>query len=162
MAIKVGINGFGRIGRNFLRAAVDNKNIDFVAVNDITDAKTLAHLLKYDSTFGKFPGDVGIEGEALVVNGKKIKVFSERDPGALPWKDLGVSVVIEGTGIFRDRAGAGKHLSGGAKKVIITAPAKDPDNTIVMGVNQNTYDPVRSQAPPPDFRSHRRSHRSLS
>lgn len=141
MAIKVGINGFGRIGRNVLRAALDNKNIDFVAVNDITNAKTLAHLLKYDSTFGKFLGEVKVEDDALVVNGKRIKVFAERDPAALPWKDLEVELVIEGTGIFRDRAGAGKHLAGGAKKVIITAPAKDPDNTIVMGVNHQTYDP---------------------
>ena len=143
MAIKVGINGFGRIGRNVLRAAVHNHNIDFVAVNDITNAKTLAHLLKYDSTFGKFPGEVKEAGDMIVVNGKKIRVFSERDPAALPWKELGVEVVIEGTGIFRDRAGASKHLAGGAKKVIITAPAKDPDNTIVMGVNHQTYDPEK-------------------
>jgi len=143
MAIKVGINGFGRIGRNVLRAAVHNHNIDFVAVNDITNAKTLAHLLKYDSTFGKFPGEVKEAGDMIVVNGKKIRVFSERDPAALPWKELGVEVVIEGTGIFRDRAGASKHLAGGAKKVIITAPAKDPDNTIVIGVNHQTYDPEK-------------------
>jgi len=143
MAIKVGINGFGRIGRNVLRAAVHNHNIDFVAVNDITNAKTLAHLLKYDSTFGKFPGEVKEAGDMIVVNGKKIRVFSERDPAALPWNELGVEVVIEGTGIFRDRAGASKHLAGGAKKVIITAPAKDPDNTIVMGVNHQTYDPEK-------------------
>jgi len=143
MAIKVGINGFGRIGRNVLRAAVHNHNIDFVAVNDITNAKTLAHLLKYDSTFGKFPGEVKEAGDMIVVNGKKIRVFSERDPAALPWNELGVEVVIEGTGIFRDRAGASKHLAGGAKKVIITAPAKDPDNTIVIGVNHQTYDPEK-------------------
>ncbi|MBN1351328.1 type I glyceraldehyde-3-phosphate dehydrogenase [candidate division KSB1 bacterium] len=140
MAIKVGINGFGRIGRNVLRAAVNNRNIDIVAVNDITDAKTLAHLLKYDSTFGKFPGEVHAEEGTIVVNGKKIKALSEKEPSALPWKELGVKLVIEGTGIFRDRAGAGKHLAAGAEKVLITAPAKEPDNTIVMGVNHKTYD----------------------
>jgi len=144
MSLKVGINGFGRIGRNVLRAAVKYQynDIDFVAVNDITNAVTLAHLFKYDSTFGIFQGDVKVEDNAIVVNGKKIKVYAEKDPAALPWKELGVEYVIEGTGIFRDREGAGKHITAGAKKVIITAPAKSPDNTIVMGVNQHTYDPA--------------------
>lgn len=142
MGIKIGINGFGRIGRNILRAAINNQKDDFefVAVNDLTNAKTLAHLLKYDSTFGIFAGEVTVEEDAFIVNGKKIKVFSERDPAGLPWGELGVEYVIEGTGMFRDRAGAGKHLAAGAKKVIITAPAKNPDNTIVMGVNHETYD----------------------
>ncbi|MBN2088323.1 type I glyceraldehyde-3-phosphate dehydrogenase [candidate division KSB1 bacterium] len=143
MSIKVGINGFGRIGRNVLRAAAkyQKKNFEFVAVNDLTDAQTLAHLLKHDSTFGHFEGTVQVEGDTIVVNGKKIKVFAEKDPANLPWGQLGVDYVVEATGIFRDKEKAGKHITGGAKKVIITAPGKSPDNTVVMGVNHKTYDP---------------------
>ena len=140
MAVKVGINGFGRIGRLFLRAAMP-KGIEVVAINDLTDAKTLAHLFKYDTVFGKYAGSVEEKGDALSVDGKDIKVLSERDPANLPWKDLGVQVVIEATGVFRDRDGAAKHLASGASKVIITAPANDPDITIVMGVNDDQYDP---------------------
>jgi glyceraldehyde 3-phosphate dehydrogenase len=140
MALKVGINGFGRIGRNFFRAATGQKaDIDFVAVNDLTSPATLAHLLKYDSIMGRFPGSVEAKEDALVVDGKSIKVLSERDPGALPWADLGVEVVIESTGFFLDRESAGKHLAGGAKKVIISAPAKEPDITLVLGVNDGDY-----------------------
>ena len=138
MKIKVGINGFGRIGRNVFRAGLNDKNIEFIAVNDITDGKTLAHLLKYDSVHGKL-GDVRFENDYIVIGEKKIKVLSERDPGNLPWKELGVDLVIESTGIFRDREGASKHLTAGAKKVIISAPAKGEDITIVMGVNENKY-----------------------
>ncbi len=143
MAIKVGINGFGRIGRSFLRIATKHKNINVVAVNDLTDAKTLAHLFKYDSVHGTFPGKVSFKGDSLVVNGKPVKVFSEKDPEKLPWKKLGVSVVLEATGIFRDQQGAGKHLKAGAKRVIISAPAKDPDITIVLGVNDDQFDPKK-------------------
>lgn len=145
MSIKVGINGFGRIGRNVLRAAVEDKkkNFEFVGVNDLTNAQTLAHLLKHDSTFGLFEGTVQVEADNIVVNGKKIKVFAEPDPAKLPWGQLGVDYVVEATGIFRDKEKAGKHIAGGAKKVIITAPGKNPDNTIVMGVNQKTYDPKK-------------------
>ena len=141
MAIRVGINGFGRIGRNFFRAAHDDRNIQIVAVNDITDAKTLAHLLAYDSVHGRFPGRVTAKDGSIVVNGKKIQVLAERDPAALPWRRLKVDVTIESTGLFADRAGASKHLKAGAKKVIITAPAKDPDVTLVLGVNDDHYDP---------------------
>lgn len=140
MAIKIGINGFGRIGRNFLRAAIDEKDFDFVAANDITDAHTLAHLLKYDSVHGIFDADVKVDGENIIVKGKKIKVLSERDPANLPWKDLDVEVVVESTGLFRDRASASKHLEAGAKQVIISAPAKEPDITVVMGVNEKDLD----------------------
>ena len=140
MGIKVGINGFGRIGRNFLRASMKNKDIDFVAVNDLTDAKTLAHLLKYDSIHGIFAAGVEVKGEAIAVNGKEIKVLAIRNPEDLPWKDLGVDVVIESTGLFVDRDNASKHLKAGAKKVIISAPAKNPDVTIVLGVNESVYD----------------------
>ncbi len=143
MAIKVAINGFGRIGRNAFRAALDDHELQFVAVNDITDAKTLAHLLKYDSIHGALKAQVQAKGDAIVVNGREVKVFAEKDPVALPWKELGVEVVIESTGRFTDRAGASKHLQAGAKKVIISAPAKDPDITIVLGVNEKTYDPAR-------------------
>ncbi|MCI0513986.1 type I glyceraldehyde-3-phosphate dehydrogenase [candidate division KSB1 bacterium] len=145
MSIKVGINGFGRIGRIVFRAALkyQKNDLEFVAVNDITNAKTLAHLLKYDSTFGVLESDVKVEADAIIVNGKKIKVFTSADPATLPWKELGVEYVIEGTGKFTDRDGAGKHLTAGAKKVIVTAPAKSPDNTIVMGVNHQTYDPAK-------------------
>jgi glyceraldehyde 3-phosphate dehydrogenase len=143
MATKVGINGFGRIGRNFFRAACGDAALDIVAVNDITDAKTLAHLLKYDSVHGAFKGTVEAKDQSLVVNGKEIKVLASRDPAALPWKDLGVEVVVESTGRFTDRASAAKHLEAGAKKVIISAPAKDEDITIVLGVNETRYDPAK-------------------
>jgi glyceraldehyde 3-phosphate dehydrogenase len=141
MTIKVAINGFGRIGRLLYRAAIERKaNIDFAAVNDITDAKTLAHLLKYDSVHGRFNADVQVKGNDLVVNGKELKVLSQKDPAQLPWKDLGVYLAVESTGLFTDRDGASKHLTAGAKKVLISAPAKNPDATIVIGVNENTYD----------------------
>ncbi len=145
MPVRYAINGFGRIGRNLFRAACDDASLECVAVNDITSAKTLAHLLKYDSVHGTFPGRVEVQGNALVVNGKKIQVLAERDPAALPWKNLQVEIVVESTGRFTDRAGAGKHLTAGAKKVIISAPAKDPDVTIVLGVNEKMYDPARHQ-----------------
>jgi glyceraldehyde 3-phosphate dehydrogenase len=141
MAIKVAINGFGRIGRLLFRAAIEREaNIDFLAVNDITDAKTLAHLLKYDSIHGRFNADVQVNGTNLTVNGKELKVLSQRDPTQLPWKDLGVYLAVESTGLFTEREGASKHLKAGAKKVLISAPAKNPDATIVLGVNQDTYD----------------------
>ncbi|MGQ9610864.1 MAG: type I glyceraldehyde-3-phosphate dehydrogenase [bacterium] len=140
MSIKVGINGFGRIGRNIFRAAMSDSELDFVAVNDITDAKTLAHLLKYDSALGILDADVKATGDSIVVNGKEIKVIAERDPGNLPWKDLGVEIAIESTGLFTDAEKAKKHLSAGAKKVIISAPAKGEDITIVLGVNHEKYD----------------------
>ncbi len=142
MAIKLGINGFGRIGRNLLRAGIGNSEIEFVAVNDLTDSKTLAHLLKYDSVHGKFDGTVEAGDSEIIVNGKSIKVLSERDPADLPWGDLGVQVVVESTGIFTKRADAEKHLKAGAKKVIISAPASDEDITIVLGVNDDKYDPA--------------------
>lgn len=141
---KIAINGFGRIGRIIFRALLKNKEamgkLEVVAVNDLTDAKTLAHLLKYDSVHGKLSQIISAEGDNIVVDGKKIKVFSERDPANLPWGKLGVDVVVESTGLFKDREGAGKHLKAGAKKVIISAPGKDPDITIVMGVNHKDYD----------------------
>jgi glyceraldehyde 3-phosphate dehydrogenase len=142
MPVKIGINGFGRIGRNFLRTCIDNKGIDIVAINDITDAKTLAYLLKYDSVHGKFNGSVKTGADNIIVNGKQIRILAERDPSALPWRDMGVQVVVESTGIFRDRPGASKHLQAGAKKVIISAPAKEPDLTIVLGVNDSDYQPA--------------------
>lgn len=144
MAIRAAINGFGRIGRNVLRSAkqAGNADIDFVAVNDLTSPETLAHLLKYDSVHGKYPGTVGVSDGGLVVDGDEIKVFSERDPAALPWRDLGIDIVIESTGIFRDHVGASKHIDAGAKKVIISAPGKNEDITIVLGVNQADYDPA--------------------
>lgn len=138
MAIKVGINGFGRIGRNTLRYASEN-GLDIVAVNDLTDAKTLAHLLKYDSVHGVFQKEVAEKDGSIYVDGKEIKVFAERDPENLPWKDLGVDVVLECTGIFTDREGAEKHIKAGAKKVLISAPAKNEDITIVLGVNEDKY-----------------------
>ncbi|MBU0686643.1 MAG: type I glyceraldehyde-3-phosphate dehydrogenase [Candidatus Margulisbacteria bacterium] len=141
--VKVAINGFGRIGRLVLRAGVDDKNIEFVAINDLTDAKTLAHLLKYDSVHRQFKGTVEAKDRAIVVNGKEIKILSERDPAKLPWKDLGVDVVVESTGLFRDTETAGKHLTAGAKKVIISAPAKGDIKTVVIGVNDDTYDPAK-------------------
>jgi len=143
MAVKVGINGFGRIGRNVFRAAkAANADIEFVAVNDLVDTATMAHLLKYDSILGRFPGEVGVSGDAIVVDGAELKVLSERDPAALPWGELGVDVVIESTGFFTARADAAKHLEAGAKKVIISAPAKEPDVTVALGVNfDSDYDP---------------------
>jgi glyceraldehyde 3-phosphate dehydrogenase len=142
MAVKVGINGFGRIGRNVFRAAqAAGADLEFVAVNDLTDPETLAHLLKYDSSVGRFPGEVGVEGDTISVDGKPLKVLSERDPAALPWGDLGVDVVIESTGFFTARDDAAKHLAAGAKKVIISAPAKEPDVTVALGVNfDSDYD----------------------
>jgi len=145
MAVRVGINGFGRIGRNVLRAAVLMKQqaLEFVAVNDITDTRTLAHLLKYDSVHRRFPGTVEARGDALVVNGKSIKVSAIKEPEKLPWKALGVDLVLESTGLFTDRPDADKHLAAGAKKVVISAPAKGEDITIVMGVNHQKYDPAK-------------------
>src|SRR5437879_11778482 len=145
MAVRVGINGFGRIGRNVLRAAVMAKQtaIEFVAVNDITDTKTLAHLLKYDSVHRRFPGTVEAKGDALLVNGKEIKVSAIKEPEKLPWKDLGVDVVLESTGRFTDRANADKHITAGARNLILSAPAKGEDITIVMGVNDQKYDPAK-------------------
>jgi len=142
MAVKVGINGFGRIGRNVFRAAhAAGADLEFVAVNDLTDPETLAHLLKYDSSVGRFPGEVSVEGDTISVDGAPLKVLSERDPAALPWGDLGVDVVIESTGFFTARDDAAKHLSAGAKKVIISAPAKEPDVTVALGVNfDSDYD----------------------
>ncbi|MGN6215455.1 MAG: type I glyceraldehyde-3-phosphate dehydrogenase [Solirubrobacterales bacterium] len=143
MAVKVGINGFGRIGRNVFRAAkAANAEIEFVAVNDLVDTATMAHLLKYDSILGRYPGEVTVSGEAIVVDGDEVKMLSERDPAALPWGDLGVDVVIESTGFFTARDDAAKHLDAGAKKVIISAPAKEPDVTVALGVNfDRDYDP---------------------
>ena len=144
MAIKVGINGFGRIGRLLYRAALErNANIDFVAINDLADAKQNAHLLKYDSVHGRFNGTVEVVGNDLVVNGKTLKVLAQRDPAALPWKDLGVFMAVESTGLFTNREGASKHLTAGAKKVLISAPAENPDATFVLGVNENMYDPEK-------------------
>jgi glyceraldehyde 3-phosphate dehydrogenase len=144
MATKIGINGFGRIGRNFLRALRRNgAALDIVAVNDITDPKTLAHLLKYDSVFGRFDGEVSVDGDAIVVDGHRIKVLSERDPANLPWKELEAEIVIESTGLFTDRDSAQKHIAAGAQKVVISAPAKGEDITVVLGVNDEDYDPTQ-------------------
>jgi glyceraldehyde 3-phosphate dehydrogenase (phosphorylating) len=141
MSVRVGINGFGRIGRNVFRAAhARAEDVEIVAVNDITDAATLAHLLKYDSVHGRFGGDVGHDDNGLIVDGTAVKVLAERDPAALPWSDLGVDVVVESTGIFSSGEKAGKHLAAGAKKVIISAPATEPDITLCIGVNDNEYD----------------------
>ena len=145
MAIKVGINGFGRIGRNIMRAAMGNKDFDFVAVNDLTNAATLAHLLKYDSILGNLKADISASGDRIKVGGDEFQVLSQKDPAQLPWKDLGVDVVFESTGLFTKRDDAAKHLAAGAKKVIITAPAKGPDVTVVLGVNENAYDPAKHQ-----------------
>src|SRR5918911_687911 len=142
MTVRVGINGFGRIGRNYFRAA-KGKDVEVVAVNDLTDNKTLAHLLKYDSTFGRLDAEVGYDEEALIVDGARIRAGAERDPAKLAWGDLGVDVVIESTGRFTDRDAAAQHLKAGARKVIISAPAKGEDVTIVMGVNHDRYDPQR-------------------
>ena len=142
MSIKVAINGFGRIGRNVFKIANEvKKDWEIVAINDLTDPKTLAHLLKYDSLFGKFNGEVDYKEDVIIVNGKEIKIFAEKDPEKLPWGELGVDIVIESTGIFRSKKDASKHITAGAKKVIITSPAKDEDITIVMGVNEEKYDP---------------------
>jgi glyceraldehyde 3-phosphate dehydrogenase len=142
MATKVGINGFGRIGRNIMRAALGSKDIDFVAVNDLTSASTLAHLLKYDSILGNLKSSISASGDRITVDGDAFQVLSVKDPAQLPWKDLGVDVVFESTGLFTDRDNAAKHLAAGAKKVIITAPAKKPDFSVVLGVNEEKYDPA--------------------
>jgi len=141
MATKVGINGFGRIGRLVLKAGLNSSNLEFVAVNDLTDAKTLAHLFKYDSTFGIFDGTVEAKDNAIIINGKEVKVIAQKDPAQLPWKELGVEIIIESTGRFRDKAQASAHIQAGAKKVIISAPAKNEDITIVLGVNEDKYEP---------------------
>lgn len=142
MSIKIGINGFGRIGRNVFRASYQDPDIEIIAVNDITDAKTLAHLLKYDSVLGILDADIKFSEDAIIVNNKTTKVLSEKDPGNLPWKDMGVTIVIESTGLFRKRQDALKHIeNGGAEKVIISAPATEPDITIVLGVNEEAYVP---------------------
>jgi len=145
MATRVGINGFGRIGRQSLKAMLERypRELEVVALNDLTDTKTNAHLLKYDSTYGRFPGEIETTPDSLIVNGHSIKVLSLRNPGEIPWGDLGVEIVIESVGIFTDAEKAGAHIRGGAKKVIISAPAKGEDLTIVLGVNDNMYDPAR-------------------
>jgi glyceraldehyde 3-phosphate dehydrogenase len=143
MTIKVGINGFGRIGRNIMRAALGASDIDFVAVNDLTSASTLAHLLKYDSILGNLHADISAKGDRISVGGDEFQVLSVKDPAQLPWKDLGVEIVFESTGLFTKREDAAKHLAAGAKKVIVTAPAKGPDFTIVLGVNADKYDPAK-------------------
>jgi len=143
MSVKVGINGFGRIGRNFFRAAIQlGKDWDFVAVNDISDSRTLAHLLRYDSVLGRFAGEVGVSEDGILVDGDELRVIAERDPANLPWKELGAQIVIESTGLFTDRDKADKHIAAGAEKVIISAPATGEDLTVVMGVNDDAYDPA--------------------
>jgi len=142
MAIRIGINGFGRIGRVFFRTLAGHPEIEVVAINDLTDTATLAHLLKYDSVHGRYQGTVQAGADSLIINGRTIRVLAAKDPAELPWKALGVEYVVESTGHFTDRAGAGKHLAAGAKKVIISAPAKDPDLTVVLGVNEGTYKPA--------------------
>jgi glyceraldehyde 3-phosphate dehydrogenase len=143
MSIRVGVNGFGRIGRVFFRAALEARDIEVVGVNDLADAKTLAHLLKHDSVHGNLQAEVSAKDGAIFVNGREVRVLALRDPGSLPWKELGVDVVVESTGLFVDTATASKHIQAGAKKVIITAPAKDPDVTLVLGVNEAMYDPAK-------------------
>ncbi|MBE7558498.1 type I glyceraldehyde-3-phosphate dehydrogenase [bacterium] len=143
MSIKVAINGFGRIGRLVARKMLEHSSLELVAVNDITDSATLAHLFKYDSVHGRYDGAVKAESDAIVIDGRKIKVLCEKDPKNLPWKALGVSIVVESTGKFTERAGAGLHLEAGARKVLISAPSKDPDGTFVMGVNDDSYDPAK-------------------
>src|SRR5205807_9575885 len=147
MAIRVGINGFGRIGRQSLKAILDrhSNDLDVVAINDLTDTKTNAHLLKYDSTYGRFPGEIEATADSLIVNGHKLQVIAQRDPAQIPWADLGVQIVIESTGFFTDADKAAAHLQAGAKKVIISAPAKGEDLTIVLGVNDHMYDPEKHQ-----------------
>ena len=142
MAVKVAINGFGRIGRNLLRASMHESRLEWVAINDLTDAKTLAHLFRHDSVHGPYHGDVEAKEGGLLINGRPIAVLSERDPAKLPWKAMGAQIIVESTGRFVDRAGAGKHLEAGAAKVIISAPAKEPDLTVVMGVNESMYKPA--------------------
>ena len=145
MAVKVGINGFGRIGRNLFRAAYEaGSDLEFVAVNDLIDAEMIAHLLKYDSVLGRFPGEIEVSGDGISVDGNQLRILNEKDPAALPWGDLGVDVVVESTGLFTGREDAAKHLEAGAKKVIISAPAKEPDITVVLGVNfESDYDPEK-------------------
>jgi glyceraldehyde 3-phosphate dehydrogenase len=143
MAVRIGINGFGRIGRNVLRCSLGHKEFDFVAVNDITDTRTLAHLLKYDSVLGNLETDIQAKEKSIVVGNDEIRVFAEKDPARLPWKELGVDIVIESTGLFTNRSDAAKHLGGGARKVIITAPAKEPDVTVCLGVNAEKYNPSK-------------------
>jgi len=143
MSIRVGVNGFGRIGRVFFRTVLGAQDVEVVAVNDLADAKTLAHLLKHDSVHGNLQSEVTAKGEAIFVDGREVRVCALRDPASLPWKELGVDVVVESTGLFRDTATASKHIQAGAKKVIITAPAKDPDVTVVLGVNETSYDPAK-------------------
>src|SRR5271167_1076091 len=143
MAIKVGINGFGRIGRNVMRASLNDPNIEFVAVNDLTDPKTLAHLLKYDSILGNLHNQISAGADSITVDGKTIKVFAEKDPAKLPWESVGAQVVIESTGRFTDAADARKHMRGPVRKVIISAPAKGEDITIVLGVNHDKYEPAK-------------------
>jgi glyceraldehyde 3-phosphate dehydrogenase len=143
MSIRVGVNGFGRIGRVFFRAARDAKDIEIVGVNDLADAKTLAHLLKYDSVHGVLPAEVSAKNGSIFVDGREVRVLALKDPGSLPWRELGVEIVVESTGLFVDTATASKHLAAGAKKVIITAPAKDPDVTLVLGVNEGAYEPAK-------------------
>jgi glyceraldehyde 3-phosphate dehydrogenase len=145
MGVRVGVNGFGRIGRVFFRAALQAPELEVVAVNDLADAKTLAHLLKYDSVHGILDAEVTHKGEAIFVNGREVRVCSAKDPATLPWGEMGVDIVVESTGVFRDKATTTKHLQAGAKKVVITAPAKDPDITIVLGVNEHKYDPVKHE-----------------
>jgi glyceraldehyde 3-phosphate dehydrogenase len=143
MSVKIAINGFGRIGRLVFRAGCKNKDVEFVAINDLADAKTLAHLLKYDSTHGILDAEVKVENNSIIVDDKEIKIFSVREPELLPWKDLGIDVVLESTGKYTDKTGAGKHIEAGAKKVVISAPAKNPDVTVVFGVNQEEYDKTK-------------------
>ncbi len=145
MAVRVAVNGFGRIGRVFFRAALESKDIEVVAVNDLADASTLAHLLKHDSVHGALRADLVVKGEVIHVDGRQTRVCSVKDPATLPWGDLGVDIVVESTGVFRDKATSSKHLQAGAKKVVITAPAKDPDITVVLGVNEQKYDPARHE-----------------
>ncbi|HTK93367.1 MAG TPA: type I glyceraldehyde-3-phosphate dehydrogenase [Verrucomicrobiae bacterium] len=145
MAVRVGVNGFGRIGRVFFRAALTSKDIEVVAVNDLADAKTLGHLLKHDSVHGALTAEVSAKGDTITVDGRKVRVCSVKDPAALPWGEMGVDIVVESTGIFRDKATSSKHLQAGAKKVVITAPAKDPDITVVLGVNEGKYDPAKHE-----------------
>jgi glyceraldehyde 3-phosphate dehydrogenase len=143
MSIRVGVNGFGRIGRVFFRAALEANDIEVVGVNDLADAKTLAHLLKHDSVHGNLAAEVVAKDGAIFVNGREVRVLALKDPGSLPWRELGVDIVVESTGLFVDTATASKHITAGAKKVIITAPAKDPDVTLVLGVNEGMYDPAK-------------------
>ena len=145
MPVRVGVNGFGRIGRVFFRAALDVKDIEVVGVNDLADAKTLGHLLKHDSVHGTLTAEVEARGESIFVNGRQIRICSVKDPSTLPWGELGVDIVVESTGVFRDKATSSRHLQAGAQKVVITAPAKDPDITVVLGVNEQHYDPARHE-----------------